>query len=91
MKKHFIRCLTALLLLLTIFCVAQKTEKLAIKQSFFTESDASNWIYILNDKSLNPLDVFKMKDGVLEITGASSGYLRTKKVYENCDINLEWR
>jgi hypothetical protein len=91
MKNHLISYLTAILLLSTISCAAQKTEKPSAKQQFFTASDASNWIYILNDKSLNPLDVFKMKDGVLEITGASSGYLRTKNVYDNFDINLEWR
>jgi hypothetical protein len=91
MKKILISCLSAILFLSNISCCAQKTAKSFEKQSLFSESDATNWIYILKDKTLNTADVFKMKDGVLEITGASSGYLRTKKVYENYDINLEWR
>ena len=32
-----------------------------------------------------------MENGVLQITGVSSGYLRTKKKYSNYVINLEWR
>jgi hypothetical protein len=61
------------------------------KPTFFTSKDAFNWFYILNDKKLNVNDVFKMKEGVLYISGESSGYLRTKKKYSNFTLNLEWR
>jgi Domain of Unknown Function (DUF1080). len=58
---------------------------------FFTTKDASNWVYVLNNKTLNPTNVFKMKDGVLAISGESSGYLRTKKKYSNYMLNVEYR
>jgi hypothetical protein len=60
-------------------------------QEVFSKSDTANWVYILNDKSLHPLDVFKMDSGVLKISGLSSGYLRTKKSYKNYTLKLEWR
>ena len=32
-----------------------------------------------------------MDNGVLQITGVSSGYLRTKKAYSDYELNTEWR
>lgn len=61
------------------------------KQAYFTRTDALNWVYILKDKSIDASHVFKMENGVLLISGESSGYLRTKKTYSNYEINLEWR
>lgn len=86
--KISLKCLlSALFLLIAIVGFAQSSKK----NSFFTQKDAKNWLYILNDKSLNPTDVFKMNDGLLQISGASSGYLRTKKSYSNFELNVEWR
>jgi hypothetical protein len=89
------RCTSAfipLFLLLSITGFAQKSEKTnAPQSSFFEESDASNWVYVLRDKSLSSADVFKMDKGVLQISGASSGYLRTKKSYSNFTLNVDWR
>jgi hypothetical protein len=84
--KSSVRLLFSVLFL--ILSVAVYSQK---KPQFFTPNDASNWFYILNDKSLNPTDVFKMNDGLLQISGASSGYLRTKKKYSNFTLNVEWR
>ncbi|HET7732424.1 MAG TPA: DUF1080 domain-containing protein [Paludibacter sp.] len=75
----------ALFLVISVTSFSQK------KPQFFTAKDASNWFYVLNDKKLNATDVFKMKDGVLSVTGESSGYLRTKKSYKNFMLSLEWR
>lgn len=93
MKTNFKNILTVLFLLLTITGFAQKSKKIktASEQSFFTKSDFSNWVYILKDKDVNPSGVFKMENGILQITGVSNGYLRTKKTYLNYEVNLEWR
>ncbi len=86
MKKAYLKIsLPILLLVVSSTCFSQK------KSPFFTAKDASNWVYVLNDKSLNPMTVFKMKDGVLSVSGVSSGYLRTRKSYKNFTLNLEWR
>jgi len=84
--KSFIKVALSLLLFVAVLPVSAQH-----KPQFFSEKDASNWFYILNDKKLNANDVFKMKDGVLYISGESTGYLRTKKKYSNFTLNVDWR
>lgn len=61
------------------------------KPALFSQADTSNWEYIIKDASLNPSDVFKMENGILKISGVSSGYLRTKKSYSKYTLKLDWR
>lgn len=76
-----------------MFSFAKSTAKDKTNKSngLFTASNASKWEYIIKEKSIAPASVFKMEKGVLQITGISSGYLRTKKRYSNYTLNLEWR
>lgn len=85
MKSSLKIVLSLLFLVISVISFSQK------KSQFFTAKDAPNWFYVLNDSRLNVPDVFKMKDGVLSVSGESSGYLRTKKNYKNFTLNLEWR
>ena len=91
MKAINFSCLPVFMLLFSTSCFAQKTDKSLPEQSFFTKMDASNWAYVLKDKTIAPTDVFKMEDGLLQITGISSGYLRTKKSYSDFELITEWR
>jgi len=75
----------------SVFSQPKLNEKSPKAQSFFTEKDASNWIYVIKDKNLKPMDVFTMKDGILLISGMSSGYLRTNETYSDYILKLEWR
>ena len=87
MKTKFTSVIPVLFLFLSIVGFAEKPTK----NGFFTEQNVSNWVYILKDKTLEPAAIFKMDKGVLQITGISSGYLRTKKTYLNYDLKLEYR
>src|SRR5665647_2828356 len=87
MKTKFTSVIPVLFLFLSIVGFAEKPTK----NGFFTEQNVSNWVYILKDKTLEPAAIFKMDKGVLQITGISSGYLRTKKTYSNYDLKLEYR
>ena len=91
MKSIKFSYLPVFMFLFSTSCFAQKTEKSIPEQSFFTKTDVSNWVYVLKDKTIAPTDVFKMEDGLLQITGISSGYLRTKKSYTNFELSTEWR
>ena len=91
MKAINFSYLPVFMLLFSTSCFAQKTEKSTPEQLFFTKTDASNWAYVLKDKTIAPTDVFKMEDGLLQITGISSGYLRTKKSYSDFELITEWR
>ena len=74
-----------------IFSICVFSQGPSSKPFYFTKSDFSNWKYILNDKTVNPVEVFKMDKGSLLITGISSGYLRTKKMFSNYELSIEWR
>ena len=91
MKAINLSCLSAFVLLFSTSCLAQKAVNPTVEQSFFTNSDASNWEYVLKDKSIPAADVFRMENGILQITGISSGYLRTKKTYSDYELTVEWR
>jgi hypothetical protein len=91
MKAINFSYLPLFIFLFSTSCFAQKKEKTLPEQSFFTKTDASNWVYVLKDKTIAPSDVFKMEDGLLQITGISSGYLRTKKNYTDFELTTEWR
>jgi len=93
MKTKLATILFASFFLISLVSFAQKPaiEKTNKHHQFFDVSDASNWVYIIKDKTLEPSIVFKMNNGVLQITGISSGYLRTKKTYSNYKLKLEWR
>lgn len=93
MKTKFV-FIISVFLLSNIFVVSSKNlqKEYSLKnKTFFTTLDASNWAYIIKDKTLAPSSVFKMENGLLQISGVSSGYLRTKKMYSNYEISLEWR
>ena len=87
MKTKFVSIITIFFLFLSVTSFAKKPAN----NGFFTEQNASNWVYILKDNTLDPASVFKMDKGVLQISGVSSGYLRTKKTYSNYDLKLEYR
>ena len=94
MKIQIKKYLFLFLLLSTcgfMFAVKPVKEKPGHKQSFFSQSDTINWIYVIKDKTVRTSEVFKMDKSILKITGVSNGYLRTKRSYSNCEINLEWR
>ena len=89
MNNKSIRFLLVIFLFITNFSFAKNPT--AKNNLCFTATDATNWVYVLRDKTLDPASVFRMEKGILQITGTSTGYLRTKKNYKNFDLKLEWR
>lgn len=67
------------------------SKQITPKTSVFTKDDAPHWIYVLKDKSQNVNEVFLMNNGILKISGKSTGYLRTSKIYDNFRLKLQWR
>jgi len=91
MKKKMFSYLAVLALFLSSPCIAQKTTHSSTEPSCFTSSDQSNWTFVIKDKEIQISQVFKMDKGILQISGISSGYIRTKKKYSNYELNIEWR
>ena len=64
-----------------------KTENIQL----FNGKDLNNWVFHLKDESVDPRKVFTVRDGVIHITGDPFGYMRTKEMYSDYKLHVEWR
>jgi len=76
--------ITLLFLALSISVSAQKIE-------LFNGKNLDNWELIVADEKVNPESIFSVSNGVINVTGSTNGYLRTKEVYNNYQLHVEWR
>jgi hypothetical protein len=59
--------------------------------TLFNGKDLSNWKFQLKDNSVDPAKVFTVRKGVIHITGNPFGYMRTREVYSDYKLHVEWR
>ncbi len=95
------RLLTALLvILIAVSASAQSESKKSAKPPkkskdetvrLFNGKDLSGWTFRLRDASVDPMKVFSVQNGVIRITGDPFGYMRTKEVYSDYTLHVEWR
>lgn len=71
--------------------VKAKKDRKSEKVQLFNGNDLSNWTFFLKDQSVDPKNVFSVKDGVINITGDPFGYMRTKEKYSDYRLHVEWR
>lgn len=57
----------------------------------FNGKDLSNWVFKLKDPKVDPATVFTIQNGVIYIKGDPFGYMRTKEVYSEYKLHVEWR
>lgn len=76
-----------LLILISVFVAGN----INAQKNFFTEKDAQNWVFVLSNKTTPAHELFQIENGVLKITDVASGYLRTKKVYKDYILEVDWR
>ena len=74
---------TAILLLFAAVTLRSETEKLT---PIFNGRDLTGWVPV----NIAP-GTFSVKDGLLVTTGSPIGVLRTEKMVENFELELEWR
>jgi hypothetical protein len=77
--------LPLLLVLIGAACPAREAAPL------FNGKDLTGWTYELSEPGVAMDEVWSVSDGVLACKGQPSGYLRTKKDYENYKLTLQWR
>jgi len=63
----------------------------AFSTNLLSKSNAGKWVIVLSNKSKMPEEVFTINKGILKVGNATSGYIRTNKVYKNYTLALEWR
>lgn len=61
------------------------------KTKLFNGKNLKNWELVVKDNAADPSTVFSVEDGVIKVTGVPQGYLRTKEVYTNYKLHVEWR
>jgi hypothetical protein len=57
----------------------------------FNGKDLKNWVFQLKDPAIDPETVFTVKNGVIHISGNPFGYMRTKEVFSDYKLHVEWR
>ena len=57
----------------------------------FNGKNLKNWEFHLRDASVDPATVFTAANGVIRIKGEPFGYMRTKEVYSDYLLHVEWR
>jgi hypothetical protein len=93
LKTFFSLIIVAALLFPAVTATAQNAPpQLNIKTVLlFNGKDLSNWEFKLKDPEVKPSEVFGVKDGVIQIKGDPFGYMRTKDVYSDYLLHVEWR
>jgi len=69
----------------------KKSEKTENKVILFNGKDLNNWIFKLKDPSIDPATVFTIRNGLIHISGNPFGYMRTKDIYSDYKLLVEWR
>jgi Domain of Unknown Function (DUF1080) len=85
------------LLCVALFCFAsaltgcrtasgQKSEGIDL----FNGKDFSGWTFCMKNAA-DPMKTWAITNGVIHCNGSAVGYLRTRQIYSNCIISVEWR
>lgn len=102
MKTRIIRFATLLIISLLVtpsFAIARSKAKKTKSQKnpkseniqLFNGKDLSNWVFQLKDPVIDPATVFTVQNGVIHISGNPFGYMRTKEIYSDYKLHVEWR
>lgn len=80
-----------LLIVTAAFCIGCSTSTPPEKTSLFNGKDLTGWTFTLADSTVNPKDVWSVKDGVVHCKGVPNGYMQTTKSYSDYKLHVEWR
>jgi hypothetical protein len=85
--------LVTFILVAPTFAVSQdNSKKSKIKTvKLFNGKNLKNWEFKLRDEAVDPATVFTVQKGVIHITGDPFGYMRTKDIYSDYKLHVEWR
>ena len=53
--------------------------------------DLSDWLYVTHDEQLEPSPYAVLGDGHVRLHGKNKGYLRSREVYAEYRLSIEWR
>jgi hypothetical protein len=96
MKTRIIRFATLLIIILLVaptVSIAQSKAKNPKSKNIqlFNGKNLNNWVFQLKDPAIDPATVFTAQNGVIHISGNPFGYMRTKEIYSDYKLHVEWR
>jgi hypothetical protein len=96
MKTRITQFATFLIIILLVaptVSIAQSNAKKPKSKNIqlFNGKNLNNWVFQLKDPAIDPATVFTVQDGVIHISGNPFGYMRTKKIYSDYKLHVEWR
>jgi hypothetical protein len=96
MKTKTIRFIALLIIIVSVVPNVTSAQLKGKKQKseniqLFNGKDLSNWVFQLKDPAIEPAKVFTVQNGTIHITGNPFGYMRTKDVYSDYKLHVEWR
>lgn len=57
----------------------------------FNGRDLEGWHVYVDDPAVDPADMWRVEDGLLQATGVGKGYVRTDMAHADYKLRLEWR
>ncbi|MGW8314334.1 MAG: 3-keto-disaccharide hydrolase [Bacteroidales bacterium] len=57
----------------------------------FNGKDLDNWIIFTEKDSVDPQSMFWVEEGMIRTSGMPNGYIRTRDLYSNFLLHVEWR
>jgi hypothetical protein len=75
-------------LLLSLLVLSCSSEN---KIDLFNGENLDNWDVYVSNSDVAPDDLFWVEEGVINTIGVPNGYIRTKEIYSNFKLHVEWR
>jgi hypothetical protein len=96
MKTRIIKFIVLLIIVISVNPNVTSAQSKAKNQkngniSLFNGKDLNNWVFKLKDPAINPATIFTVQKGVIHISGDPFGYMRTKEIYSDYKLHVEWR
>ena len=75
------------LLVLALRAQAQESDF----RPLFNGKDFAGWKFIIEGKEAPPGQTFKVKDGIVVVSGSPNGYMQTDKSFKNYVLPFDWQ
>ena len=61
------------------------------KVYLWNQQEFDDWQFYLQESTADPYQVFTINEGLINILGTPFGYMKTKDVYKDYKLHVEWR
>ena len=73
------------------FAFSTETKAQTKTINLFNGENLEGWGFVVKDTTVDPNDVFRVKNGLITISGEPFGYMYTEQKFTNFHLHVEWR